>query len=32
MSFSPLLADRLAVSSNKGMDFVVEQILRAIRT
>jgi len=31
LSFSPILADRLAVSSNKGMDIVVEEILRAIK-
>ena len=29
--FSPLLADRLAVSSSKGLPHVVEQLLRAIQ-
>lgn len=29
-SFSPILADRLAVSSNEGMDIVVKRILEAI--
>lgn len=31
-SFSPLLADRLAVSSSKGLDIVVRQILEVVRT
>jgi hypothetical protein len=29
--YLPTLADRLAVSSDKGLDFVVEEIIRAIR-
>jgi hypothetical protein len=29
-SFSPMLADRLAVSSSKGLPYVVKEILRAI--
>lgn len=30
-SFSPILADRVAVSSDKGMDNVVKEILKAVR-
>lgn len=30
--FSPLLADRLAVSSRKGIDVVVREILKAVKT
>lgn len=30
-SFSPMLADRLAVSSDKGMAYVIKEILRAIK-
>ena len=29
-SFSPILADRLAVSTNKGIDYVVDEILRVV--
>jgi hypothetical protein len=29
--FSPLLADRMAVSSEKGVDFITKEILKAIR-
>jgi hypothetical protein len=31
-SYSPILADRLAVQSDKGMAHVVAQILAAVRT
>lgn len=30
-SFSPILADRVAVSSDKGMDYVIKEIKRACR-
>jgi tetratricopeptide (TPR) repeat protein len=30
-SYSPLLADRLAASSDKGLDHVIEELIRAIR-
>jgi hypothetical protein len=29
-AYSPMLADRVAVSSDKGIDYVVEEIIKAI--
>jgi len=31
MKFSPILADRLAVSTKKGVDYVVKEVVRAVK-
>ena len=31
LKFSPILAGRLAASTNKGLDFVVREIIKAIK-